>query len=296
MAKAFVHEAEITIDRYGVEGLRCAGKILRTLKPAPNKCELTVWNLAPGTRKEIEELRTSERGIPVKIKIGYTGQLTQVWLGDLRTAISVREPPDWKTLLSSGDGEKAHRESRIAQSFGPGTTLDTALRAVVKVLQKNLAGGDKRIQRQVDALISSVKMKGVGKILASGIVLHGSAPKVLTDLCNSAGLEWSIQDSQIVILNRGDALKNTAILVEGDASTAEDAERGGTNLIGSPDVDAEGVVSFRMLISPDAIPGSLVQLRSERVSGLHRIEKTTTEFDTHMPDMWQISVEAQRYG
>src|SRR5690606_18051122 len=99
MAKAFGHAAEITIDRYGFEGLRCAGKILRILNPPPNKCELTVWNLAPGTRKEIEELRTSDRGIPVKIKVGYTEQLIQVWLGDLRTAISVREPPDWKTLL-----------------------------------------------------------------------------------------------------------------------------------------------------------------------------------------------------
>jgi hypothetical protein len=292
--------AEVTVDRFGVERLRCAGKIVRTLKKAPNTCELDIWNLSRDTRGAIEELRpnkNSKRGIPVKVRLGYEGQpLTQVWLGDLRTAISLHEPPEWRTLLSSGDGEKAIRESRIAQAFGARTPIDVALRAVVKKLQEYLGGNATITQTQLSSLISDVKMKGVGKLLAGGVVLYGSTANVLSDFCEAAGLEWSIQDGAIQIVNRGKALRTTAILVQGEAVDVPSAEKQGTNLLGAPDVDAEGVVSFRMLISPDAIPGAVVDLKSERLQGFHRIEKTITEFDTFDPNVWSIQVEAKRYG
>src|SRR5688572_31732863 len=108
---AFGHVAEIDVDRFGVEGLRCVGKITRTIKETPNSCERSIYNLNAETRAAIEELQPKEdskRGIPVRIRVGYEdeikagGSLFQLWLGDLRSGISIHEPPNWRTILTSG--------------------------------------------------------------------------------------------------------------------------------------------------------------------------------------------------
>lgn len=285
---SFGHVAEVDVDRFGVERLRCVGKITKTLKPAPNTCELSIYNLNADTRAALEEIRPkadSKRGIPVRIRVGYEGEpLNQIWLGDLRTVISLHEPPEWRTILTSGDGEKAVRQSRIAQPLGAKTPIATALKAVAIKLREYL-GPDAISDRDLARLQESVKMRGAGQILGSGIVLYGSAAKVLSSLCASAGLEWSIQDGKIQILDRGAALKMQALPVEE-----------GKNLIGLPEVDAEGVIKVRLLIGPDQIPGSILSVSSNRAQGFYRIEKVETEFDTFLGGVWHNTIEGRRIG
>lgn len=283
---AFGHVAEIDVGTFGVEKLRAYFRIAKTLKVAPNTCELSIYNLNADTRAAIQELAPKEndkRGIPVRIRAGYENEdLFQVWLGDLRTAISIHEPPDWRTILTSGDGEKAIRKSRIAQSFGPKTPVATALRAVVIKLREYL-GPNAISEKKLNELTQSIQLRGSGKILDGGITLYGSAPKVLSSICESAGLEWSIQDGEIQIIDRGATLKTTAIAVEEF-----------TNMIGTPEVDAEGVVKVKTLIVPDLIPGSVLSIKSSRVNGFYRAEKVEIEGDTFEPSVWHMTIEGKR--
>src|SRR6478609_7446560 len=100
----------ITVDTVQITDLDCSFKIEKTLKPAPNNCEVTIYNLTEDHRAQLEQVtpkgKEPTRGIPCEIVAGYKVGVSQVWLGDLRTAHSKYDDVDWVTKLSSGDGEK----------------------------------------------------------------------------------------------------------------------------------------------------------------------------------------------
>lgn len=268
-------------------------KIEKSLKDEPNKCTLKVFNLTEDQRAAIEELnpptkaissvankkvrlaarKQATQGIPVKIEAGYGGDNSLLWLGDIRTAHSVKEGPDWVTILESGDGEKAYQNARMNVSYGPMTPVDTALRAMVRAL--GIAEGN------VESAIRTLKQKG--KIYPKGTVLSGPVAPMITDFCRAADLEWSVQDGAIQILNRGEALKDSAFKVSPK-----------TGLLGSPSVDVDGILKCKILMTPDVRPGRLIVVDAARVKGNYKIDKATWQGDSS-GEAWEIDLEAERY-
>lgn len=275
----FQREYSITIGRPGlrVERHRCAFRVEKTSKPEPNKANLQVWNLSRVQRAAIEELSPQEgetRGVPILIEAGYkeTGA-AQIYLGDLTTVYSKREGADYITTIESGDGQSA-KQSSINQSFGPQTTADTALRAIVKALGVG--------EGNVAAI--AAKLRSTGRaMLPQRAVLSGSAYEHMTNFARSAGLEWSIQDGAIQIVDRGKALAGFATKL---------SSRSG--LIGTPTIDPKGVLSCQMLMQPQVKVGSILVLDSTTIEGQYKIERATWEGDT-FGGPWYITVEAKRY-
>lgn len=257
---------------------RCVFKVEKTVKPEPNTCEVSIYNLSAEQRAQIEELRPKKgvkTGVPILIEAGYqeTGT-SQIFLGDLRTVYSKREPADWVTTLETGDGEKASGTARINVSFGPKTLPATALRAIVKALGVGKGNSEKAVQA----------LQRQGKVLfPHGVTLSGSAAFHMTNFCKSADLEWSIQDGALQILDRGKTLAGTAIRL---------SSRSG--LVESPSIDQKGVLTCKMLMTPDVRPGSLLVLDALTVKGNYRVQKASYSGDTHGDD-WTIEVEAARY-
>lgn len=106
----------------------------------------------------------------------------------------------------------------------------------------------------------------------------------MTDLCRSAGLEWSIQDGCLQLLNIGEAL-STNEAIQLDSSTG---------LIGSPSVDSQGVLEFTTLLIPGIAPGVLVDMDSLFVKGGYRIEKVRYQGETVGQD-WYAHCTAVKY-
>lgn len=275
--------ADISVAGSDTAGLsvgkhRCVFKVEKTLKPEPNTCEVSIYNLSKEQRAQIEELRPKKgvkTGVPVLIEAGYeeTGT-SQIFLGDLRTVYSHRDRADWVTTLESGDGEKASGTARISVSLGPKTLPATALRAIVKALGVGKGNAEKAIQT----------LQRQGKVLfPHGVTLSGSAAFHMTNFCKSADLDWSIQDGALQILDRGKALKGTAIRL----SSA-------SGLVESPSIDQKGVLTCKMLMTPDVRPGTLLVLDSLTVKGNYKISKATYSGDTHGDD-WTVECEAVRY-
>lgn len=259
---------------------RIAFTVEKTLKPEPNTCTLEIWNLSKTQRAGIEELapKTGDtRGIPVLIEAGYeeTGA-NQIFLGDLRTAYSRREGADWITTIESGDGEQAHQNARINVALGPGTRPDVALRAIVKAL-----GID-----QGNAPIAIAKLLATGSttLAPKRFVMSGSATQHMTNFCKSAGLEWSIQDGAIQILDLNRTLAPTfAVRLASD-----------TGLVDAPSIDPKGVLTCRMLMIPQVRVGALLVLDSATIRGAFKIERAKWQGDTYGTP-WYIEVEAKRY-
>jgi hypothetical protein len=279
MTVFFDRRAIVTLDTIQFTALDFNCHIKKSLKPEPNTCELTVFNLNEEHVAQLELLRPKEKqaikGIPCKIEAGYAqGVLSQLWLGDLRTLLTTYDGPTTTTVVTSGDGEKGWKNAKLHVSFGPKTPLETALRAFAR----SIGVGEGNLSK----VVKNLKQAG-SAIFPAGVAFSGSASRQLIAFARSADLEVSVQDGGFLFLDRGKALAGSAIVV--------DREHG---MIGSPTVDNDGVVEVKMLLNPDFRLGGVMQIKSKRVQGAYRAEEAEWDLDTTGDD-WTITARGKRY-
>jgi hypothetical protein len=253
-------------------------EIKKTLKPEPSTCDLKIFNLTAAHRKQIEQnpALNALQKIPVKIEAGYVSSgMAQIFLGELRAGWTVTDGADLVTELSNGDGEKEMATARMNVSFGGSTPIGVALTEIITTLGVG--------QGNVQQAVSLLQAKGLVQFSTKTVVLKGNAANHLTDFCKSCGLEWSVQDGNVQILQLGQPLAGQSYSI----SSA-------TGLIGSPSVDSKGILTFDTLLIPGIKPGVVVQMNSVHVTGGYRVE--TCEYNGNtMTDDWQIKCSASKY-
>lgn len=279
MSRLFDRRWRVTIGTIEFTTLDCDFQVTKTIKPEPNTCDLTVYNLNREHQAELEELRPRDKqattGIPCRIEAGYADPGPQlIWLGDLRTIETVREGPDWVTRATSGDGERGWQNGRIHVSYGPKTPIETALRAIAREL--GVAPGN------LSRVVQKLKIAGAS-MFPAGKVFSGSASRALMDFARSADLEVSIQDGALQFVDRGKALAGKSLRLASE-----------TGLVGSPTVDNEGVMTCNVLMIPDVRVGAVVVLDAARVKGAYRIEQAKWTGSTS-GDEWGIELKGTRF-
>ncbi len=269
-------------------GLDVKFKIKKTTKPEPNTCDLDIYNLSEAHRKALETSTTTSKSpasppgtggvvVPVRIDAGYKNTVAQVWLGELRSAQTNHNGTDQITNLTTGDGDKAVARQRINVSIGPGTTSATAMRTLLSALGIG--------QGNLPKALSLLNRSGLAQIYSKGAVLKGLAADHMTDLCRSAGLEWSIQEGQLQVTTLGQPLDGQAIRVAEDAGMVE-----------SPTVDTKGVLSVTTLMIAGIRPGVKLALDTESIKGGYRVISVEYEGQTFGADSpWYCRIEAQKY-
>ena len=292
MAELFGRACKLTVSTLDLTAFNTTFRVKfhveKTLKPEPNKALIEVYNLSAEHRADLAELAPGKKSskpkkgqtstpligrVPVRLEVGYGEQTDLIYLGDLRTVDTEIVDADWVTAISSGDGERAFRTARINQSVGPKTPLRQTMSAVLKTLGL----GEGNLAKVVQAL------QGGAVTLARGAVLSGPTARVLTDLCRSADLEWSIQDGAPQFVNLNKALQEKAIVLSAE-----------TGMIGSPSVDGQGLLKCKCLIIPGLRCGRIVVVDGLTVKGQYRIEKITYEGDTEGQE-WYAELEGKRY-
>ena len=218
--------------------LRMSFNVTKTPDSSPNKSELKIWNLSEDSRSMLQE----QDRLIVTIKAGYRDFSSQIFFGDMRFASSVRDSADWVTAVQSGDGAKQYKSARINKSFAAGTLVTDALKAAAESLgvgngnlSKVIAAGSKRALRE----------------FSNGTVLTGKSTEQIDNLAKSMGLEWSVQDGQLQLLEPEQTTQDSAVVLSS-----------GTGLIGSPTAGSKGVVKARSLLQPDIFPGRKIQIDS----------------------------------
>jgi hypothetical protein len=278
VTRLFDRFVDVTVDTIRFQNLDCQFHVKKTLKPQPNTCELTIFNLSEEHIAQLENLRPKEKqatkGIGCRIEAGYLGHTSQLWLGDLRTCLTTEEGADFVTRLESGDGEKAWKNARLHVSYGPKVSLETALRAMVREL--GLGEGN------LSKIVARLKQSG-SAVFPGGVTLSGSVARQLKAFAASADLEVSIQDGALQFLDRGAALSGTAVRIAPE-----------TGMVGSPTVDNDGVLEVKSLMIPDIRCGGLVTIDARRVKGTYRVEEAEWDGDTSAEN-WYVTVRGKRY-
>ena len=250
-------------------GLRVQAKAVKTLKKEPNTCDITIHNLNPEHRAALTKVKRPN----VSLTAGYKDDRTQIFYGQ---ALHVKHEKDndgnVQTTIGTTDGGAKFQSARVHQSFGPRAKAGDVLRALVKAL--GLKPGN------VEDAARKLNAGKAADIYVGGVTLSGHAPHELDMLLRAAGLEWSIQDGAVQILDIGKAAAGFAILLHENV------------LIGTPSVNSKNQVEGMTFVQKDFVPGRQVQIDHEFVKGAFRLEKCTYSIDTYADD-WYVTFEAQ---
>jgi hypothetical protein len=201
-------------------------------------------------------------------------------LGEVRTCYTQVYGPDRITKFSSGDGEQALLGTRIRVTYGNQIQVDTAISEIAKTLGIGVGN--------LAPVAAKLKAKGLASIYPQGVALSGNAWRELQTIARSCGLEASIQDGALMLLEVGQALAGSAVRLSPS-----------TGLIGSPTADTDktsGVltVNAQALLVPELRPGVRVQLESLSTGrAVYRIYDAEYTGDSHGQE-WYCHLGMQR--
>jgi hypothetical protein len=290
LVKAGFHDVTDGTDAgKDISGLDFQFTVNKSLKPTePNTLDLKVFNLSPDTRKQF----SGGKPLTIRLEAGYVGGQSQLYFGEVRSGWTTREGADYITHFESSDtiarptGVRntkkllpGNQDGNLKRTLGPTVPLDQAFAAIASQMKIGV-GNLKTALAGVGAPISQI----------SGAALLGPARQRMTDLCRSAGLEWSIQDGVLQLLNVGQALG------QGTPGAATNAIKisAETGMLDSPSVDSQGAVAVSTLLIPGLAPGVLIVMDSLFTSGGYRVEKCRYVGDTRGND-WTCHLDAFRY-
>ena len=271
-------------DGRDLSALDCSFIVDKSVKPTePNTCQIKVYNLGPDTRQKL----SGARSLTVRLEAGYAGATSQVYFGGARAAWSTREGPDFITHIESTDTiarptavKKVKKPpagsatGSIYRTMGARIPLDTALKTIAEALGVG--------EGNLTTALAGIPTTAPKQLNGGGMI--GNARQRMTDICRSAGLEWSIQDGQLQLVNVGHVLSTTkAILVSAN-----------TGMEGSPSVDSQGAVTVKTRLIPGLAPGVLVSIDSLFVQGGYRVEKCRYVGETRGTD-WSCEFDATLY-
>lgn len=272
-------------------GLHFSFEIEKDLTPEPNKCKLTVFNLSEEVRDVLDGISIFDpkkpkgakqpRGlqkkggttkapktgrIRVEIEAGYAGTgRALLFRGDLRRAESeLQDDKSWKTEIEGEDGGVSFLTSRITSSYGPGTSLLTAVRACADAMGLGLGN-----IIEVQHLLSNTYPRGT--------TLDGPASQELAGILRRAKVGYSIRDGQLNFrpLTGSKQLTKAVVL---------DAFSG---LVGSPKRLNTGMVEVTCLINPGIVVGGYVQVASDTLTGTYEVHKIEAKGSNFGGDWYQ---------
>jgi len=277
--------------RLGVTpGLRASFRVEQTLVSVPNTAIISVFNLAPQTRKSVQM-----RNALFTLEAGYIGDLSQangepclpiIIKGDLRRVQHVRRGPDWETRFEIGDGEFNFRWAQAIVSFIAGTKLSKVLKEIANQF-KNYDPNRIDITRflsMVDSPNSSVT--GFFDAFTQGYSYAGNAMRALEVLL--PGMQVSIQNGELLALKQGDAAPAVhAPLLSPETGLLDSPEIGITTNYGGP----PPLLKVKAFLFPQIVPGTLFQLQSAQYNGPFKAQKVIHTGDTG-GQAWWTEIEA----
>lgn len=261
----------IRIGDHDVTQLDFDADITKSTKREPNKCALTIYNLAKEHRDAIRQ------GTEVEVNAGYerAGGAHRRFLGETKKVAISRNDVDVVTKIDAVDKGDAYRRARVNRSFGAGTSLEVVVRALVGELDVGTGN--------LEDWVRGLEFEQGGRTFPNGYVVSGSAPRELTRVLRGTGLRWSVQNGVLQLRERGKPVRTTAVRL----SPA-------TGLIGSPTVGEKGKVSAEALLHPDIYPGVVVVVESDQLEGQFSVAAVRDSLRSRGQE-WKSTLELKPY-
>ena len=266
--------ATVYIGSLKLEGFRVAFSVKKSTESNANSADCSVWGLNESSRSTIEDRKKP----PFIIDAGYQDLRGIIFSGEAVRPSSTLEPDGWVTRIHAADGHSNQR-AILNTTLGKGTSVGD----VVQTIADKMGVASKNA---VDRAKSGDFDGAVGQF-SQGITLTGSAKSNMDQLAQSLGVEWSIQDGELVVLKPLEVRAGEAVVLSPE-----------TGLLGSPQLvldekrPGKRIVRLRSLLNPRLAPGVRVSVRARAVQGVYKASIVTHAGDTFSPNAWVSQVEA----
>lgn len=284
--ESFGRIGSVTVTKRGdatgreFRGLRFAFNVTKTSEANPNVGTVTLFNVSEDNRAALEEPNSQ-----VIVKAGYAGfgvnpvetsevlgpNLAEIiYVGDVRLngIRTERRGPDIVTTLECSTGLNAMSGAKLNKSFAPGTTALQVIQELASSMGLNIA--------QIQTTGSDVYL--------GGLTMSGASKTLLTGILQKLGVQWSIQDDELHIVDKQLATAEPVVLL-----TQE------TGLIGVPTKRTNGGYIFKSLLNPKIRPGRTLVVQSGAISGTFRPRKVDHQGDLD-GGPWDTTIEAVEIG
>lgn len=241
---------ELDFSSLGEESRRLAldFSVNLTADSDPNDGEISIYNLSETSRNKI-----SQEGTSVQVFAGYEN-LKLIGKGSIKNVSNEKLDTDWRTTISFGDGQKEYTEASISKSYKKGIKRKSIIGDIVGAMGLS-SSGDEGFTGKTEGAMS----------------VDGLCKDVLTEKTKDWGMDWSIQDGEILFTKEGK---------ENDKVEAE-VIKASTGLLEHPDITERGV-KFRTQLNPNLRPKSAIKL--EPISSTQTNTKTTVGGEKAKPE------------
>lgn len=284
-----------------VPPIRITFDIAKTAAEEPNDAKITVYNLAAQTRRTLEE-----PGLRCVLYAGYAEEGGPLLMasGSIVYAYTRYDQPDVVTELTVKDGYIEVRDTAVSIGLGPGARASDIIRDIARQMGLPLLMADDAPDRRWE----------------QGFSFYGAARTALHKVTQGTGLEWSIQNQQLQVVQRLGTTRRQAVVLAVDTGLLGQPERtraaasekakakapgqaGGAAAAAAPAVAAKTAKAakpasgqqqrdgwkVKSLLLPTISPGDLVKLESRSVAAFQRAETVRHTGDSEGGD-WQTEL------
>ncbi|WAX23099.1 hypothetical protein pA_gene0058 [Vibrio phage 13VT501A] len=202
---------------------------LKTQSSHPNKSSARIYGINESNRNLI-----TSRAKKIRLFAGYD-VLKLIATGDIVISTPKYEQPDWSIEVIFGDGQSAYQNSRTTISFSEGTSV----KDIISKLSQNMGLAIRQLPDQLKESINS------------GLSLSGLTKDAMDIITKDFGLDWSIQDDEIVVTQSDKSANYDIVVINGSSG-----------LIGTPLATPTGV-NFTAQLNPDIRPKGIIEINSD---------------------------------
>ncbi|NMU88568.1 hypothetical protein HGQ98_01525 [Achromobacter ruhlandii] len=251
-----------------VQPIRITFDVRKDTEEEPNDHTIRVYNLAAATRRALEE-----PGLRCVLYAGYADEGGPLLMasGSVVFAYTKFEQPDVVTELIVKDGYTEVRDTAISIGLGPGAQASAIIRDIARQMGLPLVMADDVPDRRWQ----------------QGFSFYGAARTALHKVTQGTGLEWSIQNQQLQVVQRRGTTRRQAVVLAADTGLlgfperTREAAREKAKVKDQTSGDNVNLVSAQQqrdgwrvqsLLLPTLNPGDLVKLESKSVEAFLRVE------------------------
>ncbi|CUJ21564.1 phage protein [Achromobacter xylosoxidans] len=275
-----------------VQPIRITFDVRKDTEEEPNDHTIRVYNLAAATRRALEE-----PGLRCVLYAGYADEGGPLLMasGSVVFAYTKFEQPDVVTELIVKDGYTEVRDTAISVGLGPGAQASAIIRDIARQMGLPLVMADDVPDRRWQ----------------QGFSFYGAARTALHKVTQGTGLEWSIQNQQLQVVQRRGTTRRQAVVLAADTGLlgfperTREAAREKAKVKDQTTGDNVNLVSAQQqrdgwrvqsLLLPTLNPGDLVKLESKSVEAFLRVEGLQHSGDSAGGN-WQTELElVDRYA
>jgi hypothetical protein len=282
----------LQVGKAGTKGLevvppiRVTFDISKDASEEPNDHTIRIYNLAADTRKALED-----PDLRCVLYAGYADEGGPLLMasGTVVFAYTRFEQPDIVTELIVKDGFTEIRDTAVSIGLGPGAQASTIIRDIARQMGLPLVMADELPDRRWQ----------------QGFSFYGAARTALHKVAQGTGLEWSIQNQQLQVVQRRGTTRRQAVVLAADTGLlgyperTREAAREKARVKDKRTGDDVNLVSAQQqrdgwrvtsLLLPTINPGDLVKLESRSVESFLRVEAVRHTGDSEGGD-WQSELE-----